>query len=188
MVGKLRHYLLYLVMIKLNCVYKPNTIFKDIQKKLENSKKFSPSPWLHHMIRSSKIIHNSAYEYRGERHPSFVTNSRSHYQPITEYSIWDRVCTEELLFLRESLEAEDDDSMEVLNKTFFEPNEVFDNYKYTHSLSKSKLELLLEAHKLNTLLSNNDELSTEKKVKISLTLANLTGDVNHVLGALIYLL
>ena len=58
-------------------------------------------------------------------------------------------------------------------------------------LTKSKLELLLEAERLGIATSNLDEenggLDTEKKVQVSLTLANLTYDVNHLLTSLIYL-
>lgn len=61
------------------------------------------------------------------------------------------------------------------------------------------MELILEAQKLNSLISNISvesnsvesvkmALTTEKKVMMSLVLADLTLDVNHVLGALIYLL
>ena len=61
------------------------------------------------------------------------------------------------------------------------------------------MELILEAQKLNSLISNisveansvesvKKSLTTEKKVMMSLILADLTLDVNHVLGALIYLL
>ena len=61
------------------------------------------------------------------------------------------------------------------------------------------MELILEAQKLNSLISNfsvdynriesvKNALTTEKKVMMSLVLADLTLDVNHVLGALIYLL
>ena len=61
------------------------------------------------------------------------------------------------------------------------------------------MELILEAQKLNSLISNisvdsnsvesvKKVLTTEKKVMMSLILADLTLDVNHVLGALIYLL
>jgi len=53
------------------------------------------------------------------------------------------------------------------------------------------MELLLEAQKFATLVSNleveESVFDTEAKVKTSLMLANLTLDVNHVLGALIYL-
>ena len=55
------------------------------------------------------------------------------------------------------------------------------------------MELLLEAQQFATYLSNlkrdtDPAFTTEKKVNISLVLADLTLDVNHVLGALIYLL
>ena len=53
---------------------------------------------------------------------------------------------------------------------------------------KSKLELLEEANLFANLLSNEMAMPTKTKIEISLRLADLTMDVNHLLGALIYLL
>ena len=53
---------------------------------------------------------------------------------------------------------------------------------------KSKLELLEEANLFANLLSNEMAMPTKTKIEISLRLADLTMDVNHLLGALICLL
>ena len=71
-----------------------------------------------------------------------------------------------------------------------EPNENFEEalgMRY-RSLTRSKLELLSEATSLAVELSNEPALTMVTKVELSLGLADLTQDVNHLLGALIYLL
>ena len=66
-------------------------------------------------------------------------------------------------------------------------------------LTKSKLELMLEAWTFNSMISNlseefdvvdesNQALMMEHKVNLSLSFASLTLDVNHLLAALIYLI
>ena len=66
-------------------------------------------------------------------------------------------------------------------------------------LTKSKLELMLEAWTFNSMISNlseefdvvdesNQVLMMEHKVNLSLSFASLTLDVNHLLAALIYLI
>jgi len=90
------------------------------------------------------------------------------------------------------------ETLEIVRETLHKPNKVFDEvlkedlYREKNiKLTRSKMELLLEAQKFATLVSNLDEdeavFDTGAKVNTSLILADLTLDVNHVLGAMIYL-
>ena len=215
MIDKLRHFLLYLVMVKFEATWKPNVYRKDIVQMLNKNHKWSSAEWMHTMFKQSARV----YEQRCEGNRTDDTFqelqdktrlSNPSLSLFPEYSIWDRVCTEEILALREKLEesialTEKDarqksltETLEIVRETLHKPNKVFDEvlkedlYREKNiKLTRSKMELLLEAQKFATLVSNLDEdeavFDTGAKVNTSLILADLTLDVNHVLGAMIYL-
>ena len=135
----------------------------------------------------------------------------------SSYSIWDRVCMEEIFAERQQLEelletmpqlgqdeqkAARDKLWASINEKFLSCNEEFEEVLQESAgtgmhLTKSKLELMLEAQIFGSMVSNlpaqfdladaTPSATTEAKVNLSLSLANLTLDVNHILGALIYL-
>lgn len=83
-------------------------------------------------------------------------------------------------------------ALEAIKEALTLPNQNLNHYASDDEfLLVSKMEMLSEAQTFATLLSNTENresFGTEAKVQTSLTLANITQDVNHVLGAMIYLL
>ena len=111
MIDKLKHFLLYLVMVKFEASWKPNMYRRDINRLEGQMHKWSSSEWLHSMFKQSARVyadvdHNCADEQIEEmfinRHLLDQRVSNPACPP--EYSIWDRVCMEEILALRERLE------------------------------------------------------------------------------------
>ena len=77
-------------------------------------------------------------------------------------------------------------------KALLEPDHtIFEEVERSETLRESKLELLSAASKLTKLIRADRsamELSTSRSISVSLRLANVTQDINHLLQALINLL
>ena len=117
-----------------------------------------------------------------------------------EYSIWDRMCMEELQGMLEKLQSRGAEAMPEVRDAIVQINvqsEYFDEQlnkqdeiqEDVSRLTKSKLELINEAHKLGMTLSNlqSDQVTLTDRVIMSVRLSEITLDVNHLLGAMIYL-
>ena len=71
MVNKLRHFLLHLVMLKIDSVWKPHMYIRDMHALLDKQHVFSPSPWLDRMVKASERVHAK----KGRRQDGIVEKS-----------------------------------------------------------------------------------------------------------------
>ena len=116
----------------------------------------------------------------------------------SEYSVWERMCAERFKSMSRQLLARGADALPEIRDTIVQIDantEFFDEIFKVNSLSsaskltKSKIELLTESHKLGIILSNlnSAKITLSDRVKMQHRLADVTLDVNHILGAMIYL-
>jgi hypothetical protein len=145
MIDKLKHFLLYLVMVKFEACWKPNMYRRDINRLEDKMHKWSSSEWLNSMFKQSARVyadvdHNCDDEQIEDMFINdHLLNMRVSNPAFPEhYSIWDRVCMEEILALRERLEESCNlseasarqksiaDTLDFVKETLHKPNEVFD--------------------------------------------------------------
>lgn len=148
LVLKLRNFLHYMCLSKLDAILKPHLYAIDInQMVVKNKFTLVNTEWLNKVVYQSNMVHYplNSQEYRFEDRFQEVLNSQyvSASNPACDmdYSIWDRVAVEEILQLREALETSQKiRNKEARNKTLLE---ALKNIKETLQLSNENFEELL---------------------------------------------
>lgn len=207
LVKKLELYLNYLIQVKFMSSWRPHQNVQDIRRLQDDDHKFSALSWVHNSLIASKDFRarpNDSYGtiYQTEQHyRDYMAKSQTSNPNYSksEYSIWDRMCTEEFIGMNEmllerkseALPEVRDQIVQISEETEFfdEILKIKDDQQQASTLSKSQLELITECHKLGMAIGNteSEQVTLGDRVTMSVRLAEVTLDVNHTLCALIYL-